>query len=312
MRWVRGLLVGALLLGCSSAERRAEKDRRVLATVNALPVYLDEFEREFQRIRLADEEGGPSVASDNAQKRTLLDDLIERRLALQEAEKNNVIVSIDAVEPAYQKVRAGWDDAEVDKLLESKDITAAEMKRELREHLMLQKYFRDHVFSRVAVTDDEISRHITAHPEVLLAPEEVHALQIVVKTEEKAKEVLQEIKNGASFEDAAMKHSLSPEAKSGGNLGFFARGTMPRVFDEVCFNLKNGETSRVVASDYGFHLFKVVERRSESLKSVNRVRDEVERLLRREKERAAQVAKLAELKKAAKIAIDEKELSRVH
>jgi peptidyl-prolyl cis-trans isomerase C len=302
----------ALLTACDDAERRGEKERRVLATVNGVPMYLDEFEREFDRIRLNDEEGGPSVASDNAQKRALLDDLVERRLVLQEAEKNNVIVGIEAVDAAYQKTRVGWDDSEVDKLLESKDITAAEMKRELRELLMLQKYFRDHVFSRVAVTDEEISRYIEAHPEIQLVPEEVHALQIVVKTEEKANEILQEIKKGKPFEAAAMKSSLSPEAKNGGDLGFFSRGTMPSVFDEVCFNLKPGEVSRVVASDYGYHLFKVVDRRAEALKAVDRLRNEVEKLLRRAKEREAQAAKVAELKRAAKVTMDDKELGRVH
>jgi peptidyl-prolyl cis-trans isomerase C len=302
----------ALLTACDDAEKRGEKERRVLATVNGVPMYLDEFEREFHRIRLNDEEGGPSVASDNAQKRALLEDLVERRLVLQEAEKNNVIVGIEAVDAAYQKTRAGWDDSEVDKLLESKDITAAEMKRELRELLMLQKYYRDHVFSRVAVTDEEISRHIEAHPEIQLVPEEVHALQIVVKTEEKANEILQEIKKGKSFEELAMVSSLSPEAKNGGDLGFFARGTMPAVFDEVCFQLKPGEVSKVVASDYGYHLFKVVDRRAEALKSVDRLRDQVEKLLRHEKEREAQAGKVAELKRAAKVTIDDKELARVH
>ncbi|MBI5508514.1 MAG: peptidylprolyl isomerase [Deltaproteobacteria bacterium] len=307
-----GMLVAAC--GCEDGDKRGDKDkeRRVLASVNGMPIYVDEFLREFHRIRLNDEEGGPSVASDNAQKRTLLDDLIERRLTMQEAEKSNVLVGIEEVEVAYERTRAGWDVSEVDKLLESKDITAAEMKRELRELLMLQKYFRDHVFSRVAVTDEEISRYIEAHPETQILPEEVHALQIVVKTEEKAQEISQQIKKGMPFEEAATKYSLSPEAKNGGDLGSFARGSMPSIFDEVCFGLKVGEISKVVASDYGFHLFKVVERRPEALKPVDRLRDEIEKKLRREKEREAQTAKIQDLKRAAKIVIEDKELARVH
>lgn len=306
------LLLVLFAFACDDGDKRGEKDRRVLATINGVPMYTDEFEREFHRIRLNDEEGGPSVASDNAQKHALVDDLIERRLILQEAEKSNVLIGIEAVEVAYQKTRAGWDDSEVDKLLESKDITAAEMKRELREMLMLQKYFRDNVFSRVAVTDDEISRYIESHPEMQIAPEEVHALQIVVKTEERAAEILQEIKKGMPFEEAAMKYSLSPDAKNGGDLGFFSRGSMPSIFDEACFSLKPSEISKVVASDFGFHLFKVVERRPEAVKPVDRVRNEVEKRLRLEKEREAQAAKIAQLKKAAKITIDDKELARVH
>ena len=124
--------------------------------------------------------------------------------------------------------------------------------------------------------------------------------------------MLDEIKKGKPFGEAAMKYSSGPEAKKGGDLGFFPRGTMPSIFDEVCFALKPGEVSKVVASDQGFHIFKVVELHPESLKPVDRVRDQVEKLLRREKEREAQAAKVAELKRAAKITIDEKELARVH
>ncbi len=291
---------------------KKEKDRRVLATVNGTPLYVDEFLREFKRIQLNDEDGGPTPETDDAQKKGLLADLIERRLVLQEAERNNVVVGIEEVDVAYQRTRGGWEPAEVDKLLESKDTTTAEMKRELRELLMMQKYFRDHVHSRIAVTDDEISHYLEAHPDIAVQPEAVHALQILVKTEEQAQEILAAIKKDSTFEDAAMKHSLSPEAKSGGDLGFFARGTMPSIFDEVCFGLKVGEVSKVVPSDFGYHIFKVVERKPEAMKPVDRVRAEIEKLLRREKNRQAQAAKVEELKRVAKINIDEKELARVH
>ena len=59
----------------------------------------------------------------------------------------------------------------------------------------------------------------------------------------------------------ARKHSLSPDAKQGGDLGWFERGAMPPIFEQVCFALPEGKVSDVVASSYGFHLFKVIGRR---------------------------------------------------
>jgi parvulin-like peptidyl-prolyl isomerase len=245
------------------------------------------------------------------QKRALLDDLIVRRLVLQEADRHNVLVGIDEVEAAYQKTRAGWQADELDAVLEAKDVTAAELKGEIRDSLMVSKYFREHVFARVAVTDEEIAKYVEAHPEIQVVPEQVRALQIVVKTDEKAREVVRELRDGMAFEEAAAKYSLSPEAKSGGDLGFFSRDSMPSIFDQVCFNLRPGEVSKIVASDFGHHIFKVVEKRPEALKPAGEVRDEVEDILRRRKERVAQEAKLAELRKAAAIVINEKELLRV-
>jgi parvulin-like peptidyl-prolyl isomerase len=300
-----------LVSGCDG-ERGGEKERRVVARVNGTPIFLDDFLREYRRMRLDDEEGEePSLATSQAQKMALVDNLVERRLLSEEAEDHHVVVSIEEVDALYQRTRSGWDEVEIDELLRTKDLTPAELKRELRDLLLIRKYLRDHLYARIPVTDEEISGYIDAHPETQLLPEAVHALQIVVKTEEKANEILQEIKKGTSFQAAAMKFSLSPEAKNGGDLGFFPRGSMPSIFDEVCFNLKPGEVSRVVASDYGFHLFKVVEKRPEALKPVAQTRHEVEQVLRREKERAAHDAKVAELRQKTEIIIYDKELARV-
>ncbi len=291
----------------------SKDDRPLIARVGSIPIYVDEFKREYNRLKLdGDGEGVPPAGAEAAQKHALLDNLIDRRLLLQDAERSNVLVGTDEVEAAFARARAGWDAEEFNKNLSEKDLTQAEYKNELREDLLIHKYYRDHVFSRIAVTDQEIEAYIAAHPEVLVEPERVRAQHIVVKTEEDAARVLGEIKAGLSFEDAAMKYSLSPAGKNGGDVGLVARGVMPKAFDEVCFGLPVGQTSKVIAGDNGFYLFKVLEKRPQQVRSVESVRDEVESLIRRDKERAAEEAKLAELRKAASINIQEAELARIH
>ncbi len=304
------LLVATLVLG--ACERRRDDERPLVARVAGMPIYVDEFKKEFQRVRLDDQEGVPSAEAEAAQKRALLDDLIERRLVLAEAERKNVIITSAEVDGAFARTRSGWQDAEFDALLRDKDLTPAELKTELRDLLLIRKFFRDHVFSRVAVTDKEIEEHLAQHPELLVLPEAVRARHIVVKTNDEALKILNEIKAGLAFEDAATRYSLSPDAKSGGDLGFFARGVMPQVFDEVCFGLPPGQISKPMASDYGYHIFKVLERRPEQRRDLSAVQDEIELLLRHEKERAAQLAKVEELKKAADIDVREEQLARVH
>ena len=319
---VRSLGVYALLglAACPGTQRHGD-DESVLARVGDQRIYLEEFEAELARIKLDDAEGLPSTAALTAQRRALLDDMIARELILFEAEKANVVVGMNEVENLFQRMRHGWKDEETsvdcvgcvfeDELLRT-STTPTELKRGLREYLMIRKYFRDHVFSRVAVTDAEIEDYIAAHPESQLRPERVRALQIIVKTEEEADKVSRAIRYGMSFEEAAIKHSLSPEGKTGGDLGYFSRGSMPEVFDEVCFNLNPGSVSKVVASDYGFHLFKVVDKQPAMERPVDEVRQEVEQLLQREKERAAQSERLASLKKNTSIEIKEKVLAQLN
>ena len=297
--------------GCSIASHE-EDQRTVVATVHGTPLYLDELQRELARIRLDEDPTPVSPRGREAQVRKLLDDLIDRRLLLREAESTNVIVGMDEVETAYQRAHRGWQDADFAAQLSEKDLTPAELKRELRDTLTIQKYFRTEVFARIAVTDQQIQTYLDQHPEKVLAPEQVRASQIVVKDRKDAEELLDKIRQGASFEDLAIKHSLSPEGQSGGDLGWFPRGVMPAVFDEVCFALQPGQVSEVVSSDYGFHIFKVVDRRPARERPADEIRDEIEEILRRDREREVQDKKLEDLRRAANIKIEEDILARLN
>jgi peptidyl-prolyl cis-trans isomerase C len=310
MRWTL-----VLLFALAACRTGGGDDRRdVIATVAGSPIYLDEFEHELQRFRAGnddDEAGLPPETSDEAQKRALLDMLIDRRLVVRAAEEANIIVGSDAVDHAYERARSGWREAELDGLLAKKDVTPAEMKNEVRDLLLIRKYFRDEVYARVAVTDPEIEAFLSKNPEVNLRPEEVRARQILVKTEDEARAVLAEIKAGTSFEDAAIKHSITPEAKNGGDLGYFTHGEMPKFIDAACFKLNVNQMSDVVPSEYGFHLFKLVDKKPAAARPIEKVRDEVEQKLRQAKERDAQSATIAELRRKAQIVVREELLKRV-
>ncbi len=87
---------------------------------------------------------------------------------------------------------------------------------------------------------------------------EVEAVHILVKTEEKAKELRNKIILGASFEDLAREFSICPSGKKGGNLGWFGRGMMVREFENTAFTLQKGVISQPVKSQFGWHLIKVI------------------------------------------------------
>lgn len=84
--------------------------------------------------------------------------------------------------------------------------------------------------------------------------DEIRASHILVKTEEEAQKLYDEIKSGASFEELAEKNSLCPSGQNGGDLGFFGRGMMVLPFEEAAFALKEGEVSEPVQTQFGWHL----------------------------------------------------------
>ena len=87
---------------------------------------------------------------------------------------------------------------------------------------------------------------------------EVRASHILVKSEDEAKKLLEEIKGGKSFADAAKEVSLCPSGRDGGDLGFFKKGVMVKPFDDAAFAMKEiGEISEPVQTQFGWHLIQL-------------------------------------------------------
>lgn len=88
--------------------------------------------------------------------------------------------------------------------------------------------------------------------------EQVRARHILLESEEEARKVLEELKQGADFAELARKYSKDEATKeNGGDLGWFPKGEWDPAFDAVAFSLKVGEISDVVRTSMGYHIIKV-------------------------------------------------------
>jgi len=90
-------------------------------------------------------------------------------------------------------------------------------------------------------------------------PSQVHCAHILVKTEQEAKDVLEDLVDGASFASVAQQKSLCPSRKNGGDLGTFGRGQMVKPFETAAFALEKGQTSQPVKTEFGWHIIKRLE-----------------------------------------------------
>ncbi|MBI2037844.1 MAG: peptidylprolyl isomerase [Candidatus Magasanikbacteria bacterium] len=86
----------------------------------------------------------------------------------------------------------------------------------------------------------------------------------------KAQEVLEEVKKGADFAALAKQYNGDSTKGTGGDLGWFGKGRMVPEFETAVFSLKKGEVyPTVVESIYGFHIIKLDDRKTESVKDEN-------------------------------------------
>lgn len=92
-----------------------------------------------------------------------------------------------------------------------------------------------------------------------MAPRTAAALHILVKHQELADSLIQQLNKGAKFHALAKRHSSCPSGKNGGDLGEFKKGQMAPAFEKACFT---GElfTPQKVKTKFGWHVIKVLYR----------------------------------------------------
>ena len=133
-----------------------------------------------------------------------------------------------------------------------------EQKKQLKDYedgLMIEMYLKDVQENIITASEDEINKYYEEHKEDFTNPIAVVAKHILVPTREEAEIAFERIKKGESFDKVAQEMSTDKvSAQRGGQIGPFRRGELVKEFEEVVFNLKNGEISDIVETPFGLHI----------------------------------------------------------
>jgi peptidyl-prolyl cis-trans isomerase C len=303
------LLVASGCARCGAGSRDAASAARAVAVVSGESISADALARELREASVGAGEGSEGLV---VLRRRVLDELVDRAVLLQEARARSVVVGQDQVERAFLRIRADYPGTHFDDLLAQERLSQAELKARLKDQLTVERLFEQEVFPRVQVADAEIERHYADHAAEYQEPERVRVLQIVVATRDEALQLRDKLRrNPQTFGEVARKSSIAPEGKNGGDLGYIGKGSgFPEVFD-ACFTMPLNVISDVTPSPYGFHLFKVVDRKAAHKRTAEQARAEIAEKLTREKRARAQEEYLRTLRQRAKIQIDEKALATV-
>jgi peptidyl-prolyl cis-trans isomerase C len=138
-----------------------------------------------------------------------------------------------------------------------------DIKREIDaavERVLEAAYLRREALSKV--TNEAIRIRYNQEFGNRTATEEVRGRHILVATEAEAQDVLAQLKSGSEFGALAIKLSLDPDGKRGGELGYFRREQVWPGFADVAFALPPGQVGpRPIHNEFGWHVVKVDERR---------------------------------------------------
>lgn len=235
------------------------------------------------------------------------ENVIERILINQEAQTNGKAIPPDQIESALAKLKEQYTDQEQlykDFGTENDD----KIKKEIEKQMQVEQTL-DQVCKSVPTPSKEaIQEYYEENKEQYKSGERVRVAHIVKyvnwQTDEETahREISaahDELKNGVPFEAVVDKYTDC--ADSGGDLGFVSRGQMVEEFEDVVFNLGEGQISDVFRSRFGFHVAKVYAREPAMTPGLEDVKSQIVEDLENQARSDAIDAFIDELKSKAKI-----------
>ena len=166
---------------------------------------------------------------------------------------------------------------------------------------LLKQYAVNKLLMDSKVTEDEVKTYFNENKEMFKKPESVEASHILVDSEEKANDIIKEINDGLSFEDAASKYSSCQSREQGGNLGEFGRGQMVPEFDKAAFEMEVDLVSEPVKSQFGYHIIKVTAKNEEGEGSFDEVKEQLSQQLLGMKQQEIYLKETNKLKEKYKV-----------
>ncbi|MBX9810307.1 MAG: SurA N-terminal domain-containing protein [Burkholderiales bacterium] len=303
---LEGLIRQRLLINQALRSGMVISDQQLQSVIGELPVFQDEGRFSFQRYEQFLKSQGMTPA--------MFETRLRNDLILQQADdaySDSVFIPRTV---ADRLLRISGQQREVSQSIVAPDRFLAQVKLEADA---AKKYYDGHqdefripeqarveyvvlsadtLSSQIQVDPAEVRKYYEAHRAQYEIRETRQASHILVtidagasaearqKARAKAEEIYSQLKrNPEKFAELAKQYSQDPgSAANGGDLGFFSRGSMVKPFDDTVFQMKVGDISAPVESQYGFHIIRLTAIKPGQVKSLDEVRGQIEAELRKQ------------------------------
>lgn len=274
-----------------------------IAIVGAGPVEQAAFDALVsQREASSVGQGGefPAVGTPEyeALKNQIVDFLVQREQFEQEADAVGVTVTEEEVEARLDELKQQFfegDEGRYEQELTDQGLTQEQVLEDIRFQMLTDALY-EQVTENVVVGDEEIEAYYDENIESFLSPESREVAHILVETKEEADELATRIAAGEDFAQLAEENSLDEGTAANGGQYTAVRGLSVPEFDEVAYALETGETSDPVETQFGWHIIRALEDATPAeTQPLEDVRDQIESLIRTDKESAVVDAWLAAL-----------------
>ena len=290
------------LTGCSGT-----KNNDSVATVNDSSIGVSKYIQALKLNKSAIESMyGTSIWDSEVEKGkkysdffkdTVLEQMINTEVIYQQAKKDKLLPSEEEVNKQFKGFQKEVKDDKIYKQnMKKLGITDEDIKKEQEIGIAIKNY-KDNFFKNAEISNEEMKKYYDDNKNEFYK-DEVKASHILIKTidennnelsdkkkeeaKKKAEDILKKIKSGEEFAKLAKEYSEDGTASQGGDLGFFTKGEMVPEFEKAAWELKPGEVSDLVKTQYGYHIIKVTDKVDKQL-SFDEVKDTIKDMLLNEK-----------------------------
>ena len=265
------------------------------AVVGANPIEMASFDellaqREAAVVAGGGEFPGAGTPEYETLKNQAIRFLVQREQFAQEADALGVSVNDEELQERLTSLKEqffGGDEEQYQQELENQGLTEEQILSDLELQVLQDKLFGE-ITEGVTVADDEIDAYYTENEETFSTPESRLVAHILVESQTEANDLHTQLQDGADFAELARNNSLDTgTAELGGEYTAVLGRSVPE-FDEVAYALETDQISEPVETQFGWHIIKALEDiLPASVQPLTEVRDQIEGLVRREKETGA-------------------------
>src|SRR5438309_7017265 len=261
-------LTAIIFLIASTALAQTKTVDEIVAWVNSDIILKSEFETRRAQVRndLAEApprgrglQGADLEQRFSAAEKTLLRDLIDETLLLQQAKDMGLNADLEVVKTMEQLRQERHLESldELEKAIIAQGYTVDEFNQNIKTRYLTSQVLQREVYGRVVITTEEMKKYYDANIKNFDRPAGIRVREISVYTEnhgpaeiesqkKKIEEALAAVKKGENFAEVASKNSESQTAQEGGDLGFFVKGELAQPLEDVASKLNKGQVSDVL------------------------------------------------------------------
>ena len=272
---MRSILFLLAIFASTSAVAEILSVDRIIAVVNEDVVLESELRTRLRTVRGQLAQRNTKPPSEQVLRTQVLERLVMSKLQLQAAARSGIRIDDRALNAAISRIgkQNNLSLGQFRAALEADGFDFEVFREDIRNEMTISRLLQRRVRQRIDITDQEVDNFLSTNKtqtnanneyrlsHILISIPEAAAAEQVELAKAKAVNVVNQLRNGASFKQVAAANSDGQKAFEGGDLGWRKAAELPSLFSEVAQSMKTGDISNPVRSPSGYHIIKLSDKR---------------------------------------------------